>query len=377
MFYAVVCIPAMFYGLFRKLFRTIFNTKNSKHYNKIAIFQFGHFGDLIHMIPLLKNLKLNNPNSEITLITLNENSEILKIIPFIDNVIFHDHFIYARYANNQFLKFLKECLKVIKIIRHEKFDLAIDLKGHIDSLYLLYASGARMIIGFNYAGNGIFLDKRIVQRWDIRFDVYEKDRLLRLLDILGYSIIDPGFNSIDNKQKHDEDKNIHMIGIFPGAPQRQRRWPAQKYAELADAIIENNLGDPIILGGEKDAVVVNNVVSFMKKTAKVWIGNDIIELVGKISQCNCFISNDTGPMHLAVALGVRTVALFSSGNYKKWGSPKPNMIIRVKVACSPCKLQGNICGCPHINCMETISIEEVMNVISCLPFSDIVKKSKK
>lgn len=341
-------------GFCKKMFKIL--TGNSRNiYAKVVIFQLGHLGDMVHLVPLIRNLKQNNPGSHITLITNQGNTEIAGLIPWIDQIITFNDILFSR-TNNSFLQFVKALFNLLKKINACKFDLGIDLRGHINALYILYLSNIKQKIGFNYAGHGIFLDKYL----PMNQSSYEKDRLLMLLNILNYQKFD---SDLIFPVKNLETKKVGLlkIGIFPGAPFAARRYLSPKFAYLADQIIAKKWGEVVLLGGVGDLDIVNEVVVNMKNHPIVCICDNITNLIEQILGCSCFISNDTGPMHLAVALRVPTIALFGPGNYKRWWKPQfPHIALRANVECSPCKLEGDRCSFPKTNCMSRIKVDDIL-----------------
>ncbi len=364
LFYLILVIPSIVIVLFRWVFR--FNHRRhtkSYHIQNIAVFQLGHLGDFIHTIPLLRNLKRNFQTATITMIGGEWNQDLAKAYPYIDHYIVFNNWLWDRRGNRSFLRFLFSFFFLIHTINKNKFDLGIELKGHINSIYLLYASNIKMIVGFNYRNHGIFLDEKI----PLDQILYEKDRLLSILPCCGAKTVDNHFEFTisENKQKEAEDfltrtfKNINkpIISLFPGAPYAPKRWPAKKYAALIDKIIENDLGIPIIIGGNADRETIKHVRSFIQNSVVCWIGNDIQLIAAYIEKSNIFIGNDTGPMHIAIALNIPTIAFFSSAIYNRWAPQPPHIVLRSDVSCSPCNLESDVCKFPQINCIDHISVE--------------------
>jgi len=362
LFYSLICGPALIKAALRR-------SAPSKR-ESFIIFQLGHLGDLILSEPFLRNLRKNNEGKKITLVVGPWNRILAESIPWIDDVLIFDNYLYSRNSKLSFFSFLKQLIKFLRKVNRAKYDVGIDLRGHINSLYLLYLSNIKELIGFSYAKQGLFLDKKI----PFRDDVYESDRLLSLFPLLGYKIHDSEIKfDLDeadlNKAKtylkqSGVEPNEKLIMVFPGAPYLPRRWPINNFALLLDTITEKGLGRPIVVGGKKDQAVVKSVIAAAKHPPAFWVDNDLMMLAALISLADVFISNDTGPMHLAVALSKPTIALFGPGNYQRW-APKQgqNISIKAQVDCSPCKLTGDVCANPTINCMEKIALSEVMQAM--------------
>jgi len=368
LFYLLICLPALIGGLFHKIYSLTKKNKKDK-YNNVIVFQLGHLGDLVLTEPLLRNLKENNNAGKVTLVVGSWNHDLAKNIPAVDEVLIFDSLLYRRRDKSSFANFLKDLFVFLSKVYAAKYDLGIDLRGHINSLYLLYLSNIKNIIGFNYVGHGIFLQhKRKLDE-----TLYEKDRLLSMLDLIKYKLLNSELKynlseekcvkATDYLKSQGYDSKDKLIAVFPGAPYNPRRWPAESYALLADKIIDEKIGQVIILGGIQDKPSVKKMTSCMKNRPIQWIGNDINMLAGLIKKCNAFVGNDTGPMHLAVALDIPTIALFGPGKYKRWAPKPPHIFIRADVSCSPCDLNNDICTHPKVKCMDEIKVDDVKNAL--------------
>ncbi|MBF0274942.1 MAG: glycosyltransferase family 9 protein [Nitrospinae bacterium] len=367
-FYFVLCLPALIKGFLRKLTNPK-KIPNPKELKKILFFQMGHFGDIILSEPLLRNLKQNNPASEITVITGEWNKELISKNPDIDHIIIYNNYLLNRDNKTSIFSFIKESFLLVKEINRYSFDLGIDVRGHINSLFILYLAKVKLIIGANYCGHGLFLDKSL----KLRNDLYEKERLLELLSLVNIPIKDSSLNfPLSDKARNQAEiylakhallKNSSLIALFPGASFTPKRWPEKSFAELANLIIQNKLGKIVLLGGKDDKDVVDRTNTLINGDVISWIGEgkngDIDMLAGLLSKCNALVANDTGPTHLATALNVKSTVLFGPTNAQRWADKERNIIIDVKAECSPCALVSNNCPLSKNNCIEGISVEEV------------------
>lgn len=156
------------------------------------------------------------------------------------------------------------------------------------------------------------------------------------------------------------------IGLNPGATYGSaKRWYPKEFAKVAD-ILSNEYGyDIVIFGGPnekeiakeiEDNLHIKNFINLAGKTS-------IKELVEKIGGLSGFITNDSGPMHIAAAYGVPTVAIFGPTDYKEtsqWMNEK-GTIISKNLECSPC--MKRVCPLKHHNCMKEITAEDVISTI--------------
>jgi ADP-heptose:LPS heptosyltransferase len=363
-FYLVFIFPSMGIVFCKRLIR--FKQRDvcfPQQIRNIAVFQLGHLGDFIHTIPLLRNLKLNFQSVTITMIGGEWNRELAKDVSYIDHYIVFNNWLWDRMEHRSFIRFLLNFVFIVDSINKKKFDIGIELKGHINSIYLLYASNIRRTVGFNYKNHGVLLDYRI----PIDNFLYEKDRLLSILPAFGAKIVNNHFEFIISQEKEKRAADFllknsinsekPLISIFPGASYAPKRWPAEKYASLVEKIIENNIGNPLLIGGVFDKNTIALVKDFTRRSVLDWIGNDVHLMAALINRSKVFIGNDTGPLHIAVALNIPSISFFSSGNINRWGPKPPHVVLRADVPCSPCDLESDECKCPQVHCIDYISVE--------------------
>jgi len=164
------------------------------------------------------------------------------------------------------------------------------------------------------------------------------------------------------------------LGINPGASYGSaKRWYPESFAKVAmelsgsyDIVIFGGPGEEDIAGDIEDAIRKAGVESVENLAGKTTIP----ELISKIAGLSWFVTNDSGPMHVAAAYKVPTVALFGPTKYKEtsqWHNPH-GYIVRKEMECSPCMKRS--CPLKHHNCMKLITPEEVVDIIE----RDEVKK---
>ncbi len=150
-----------------------------------------------------------------------------------------------------------------------------------------------------------------------------------------------------------------VVGINPGAYYGPaKRWFTDRYARLADLLAEAGV-HVVILGASSDLQTTDEILSYAKSTPHVLTGRmDLPCLLGVLGLCNLVITNDSGPMHLAAALGTPQIALFGSTDEVATGPFSDRArVLHKHVECSPCLLRE----CPlDLNCFDRIEVEEVL-----------------
>ena len=156
------------------------------------------------------------------------------------------------------------------------------------------------------------------------------------------------------------DTGRPLIALNPGASfGPAKRWFPERYAVLADRLVREADAEVLLLGSSSEATIAQEISTQMSQDAHNLVGRtDLSSLIGIISRCQLMVGNDSGPMHLAAALGIPQVAVFGSTDEKATGPYNPRAVVLHKhVECSPCLLRE----CPiDLRCFDRIEVEEVM-----------------
>jgi heptosyltransferase-2 len=159
--------------------------------------------------------------------------------------------------------------------------------------------------------------------------------------------------------------NGPWIGLFPGARHRTKRWPTRHLAALADRCCKAGLR-VAVLGGDDEEMLVEAVLLLMKfGPALPLIGGSLGLLAGLIRQCALVVSPDSGPAHMAAALGVPVAVMFGPTSPERWAPLSQDCrVVRVDLPCSPCSNHGTeTCPVGTCECMENLEPEAVFEAI--------------
>ncbi|MCM8787047.1 MAG: glycosyltransferase family 9 protein [Candidatus Omnitrophica bacterium] len=340
-------------------------------YKKILVINLGGIGDILLSQPALRALKKNFFDAELNFLSVRRVFELLKnpTYGFIDRVFLFEPNSF-NIANNLFTLF---CL------RKEKFDLAINMrtlvskKGARNIKMLLEILSAKKTVGRDTEGRGYFFDIKI-QETDKGL-YYERDYDIMTVEALGVSVEDKNiYFKIDKEDTFYVEKILKdfkansdkpLIGFHIGG-MPSRRWPIENVAKVLDAISKIDCIF-VVTGSKKEAFLAKKLknltkVNFVDLTGKLTIG----QLASLIKKFKVFISNDTGPMHLAAVLKVPLVAIFGPGDLTRY-NPKviweEAVILEGGYSCSPC----NKFFCSSKECLYKISseklVEEVLKIL--------------
>ncbi len=324
---------------------------------KILVIKPSSLGDVVHSLPFLNVLRERFPKAEIHWVIARGFEDLLEGHPMIKKlwIINKDDWKMI----NSVRTTIKELRVLFGSLRNEKFDLVIDLQGLLRSGMLSRATGSPVRVGFKEAreGSRLFYTHKITGGKER----HAVDRYLEIARFLGCDISDikfpfPLFFSSQFSVLSSQLPREYAV-IVPGARWVTKRWPPERFGEVASTLPIKFL----VIGTKSDSDIANRVVSSSRGHAVSVAGKtDIKELIGIIRTARFVLSNDSGPMHIAAALGVPVYAIFGPTNPLRTGPyGKSHVIFRKGLGCSPCYKKQ----CKNIRCMELISVKEIADVI--------------
>lgn len=325
-------------------------------HKKILIIKPSSLGDIVHSLPVLYVLHRCFPRAAIHWLVAKGLEGILEGNPMLAKlwVIHKDEW----KKISKFHSTVAELGKLFRSLKAERFDCAIDLQGLFRSGLITKATGASMRIGFEEAreGSAIFYTHRVAGGRD----VHAVDRYLKIAAYLGCDVSEVRFPFLSFACGVKEELPVTgEYGVMvPGARKPVNRWPAERFGELAARLPLKT----IVVGSRGDRALADEVVRMSEGKALSMAGRtDLKGLVSVIKNARFMVSNDTGPMHIAAALGVPVFALFGPANPARTGPyGSGHTIIRKEISCSPCYKRS----CKSALCMDMIKVDEVAAVIS-------------
>ncbi len=337
---------------------------------KILLIKILGTGNLVIALPSIRAIRKRFPKSKITLLTGTASKTIIEKEPSLDSFIFLDW-------EESVLKAIVSVIKLFFKVRKEKFDLVIDFEQFLRfSSIVAVLSGAKRRIGFDTKNQGkTFLYTKKVKYNNNQHTSKTFGDIAKAVDAkVNYKnrriFLTSNELDIANKfiSKNKANKKI-LIGMHPGCGGnvQGRRWPQKKFAKLADRLIDEYSAIVFFTGSKKESALVNSILKKMENSAIDTTGNyDLFKLTAIISKCNLFVSNDTCPLHIAIAMNIPTVAFFGPNTPKLYGPLGKNHLVFYKnLKCSPCMTNFNEkrTYCKHFRCIREIPVEEVFNRI--------------
>ena len=337
-------------------------------------------GDLLQTTPLMAGFKEANPDVRITLLINSSFIDICKGIPFIDDLIVFDMRGYRERLLKKEYSLVENYRLIeglIKQINEKEYDLAMNLTHSSISAIITSLVRVKEIRGFTIDCEGHRIIKHpwlkyffnVIPNRDYNpfhlVDMYLKSGgVLPKRKGLIYEI------SGEDEKKSEKlltenriSKNDILVGIHLGASKSDKTWPVSSFAALADMITEE-LGAKILLFGspseadlgiEFDMLVKSRPVNFIGKT-------DIGELSALLKRCSLLISNDTGPLHLATAVGTKVIDIFTANVHFLETGPygDGHYVIQADLPCVPCAFNVQ---CNNMVCKDIIKPRVVFEVV--------------
>ncbi|MBN2251895.1 MAG: glycosyltransferase family 9 protein [Candidatus Altiarchaeota archaeon] len=344
-------------------------------------------GDSLFLSPLFRILKKNLPDKHVAVTATSTNRELFLNNPHVDEIIFlkdlakigergrsriHKAFIYARLLAGLIIR-----------LRREKFDLCFVGVPNFSILQIVpFLSGIRYSVGYEYPGmyfsflltrKGPFHDQTTPQGRSRHYI----ESVLDLLRFAGLDVMEED-KVVEKVLTHEElrkadailmDNGVAVgravVSIQAGAKWRSKCWPRERFARLGKELVEKCGVDVVLLGSPGEHGLNDEINRLAGGCLINLSGNlSLTEIAGILKRSALIVGNDSGLMHLASAVGTKTVVLYGStdpGHSKPLGLAESVQVLENDF-CEPCTV--NKANCPHnYKCMDAISVETVLSII--------------
>jgi len=325
--------------------------------HKVLFFKPGAIGDLLHTLPALKALRKKFPSAHITVVVSPGLESLIQGSPVADRVQVFDK---SKSATR-----LKDIINFGVRIREEHYDLFIDMQPSVRSMVLRRLSGVRHVL--------VYRKQRKDRTGDRRLHAAENflETLLPLgiegsVDSIELPISPDALQHIDRflaERGIDNNRPLVALNCSVGSARPARNWFPERFAAVADRLIEELGAQVIFVGGNEDRKLVLSVMAIMKHKAMSAAGElSIADSAALLSRCKCLVSSDTGPLHLATAVQTPVVGLFGSTDPARTGPiGKGHQVIRRGRSCVPCEEKH--CPLGTRACMADITVDEVCKAV--------------
>lgn len=330
-------------------------------------------GDAVLCVPALMDLREYCAQSNVTILARPSIAELLRGHAGVDDVLVYDY-----QGEHHGLLGL---LKLIRLVKKKRFDCAVLFQNAFEAAVIAFLAGIASRIGYATDGRGWFLTQPVSLAGTIALHHTQYyQRLVQAMTHVSSKVHVPQLvltpkEHITCKESFPamfQSPGMMVIGINPGSVYGSaKRWLPERFAEVGDQLVDvltrTVPGCPlvrcVIVGGKGEEDIGSDIARRMRHQPIVLSGKTTIrELMGVLTRCAVLVTNDTGPMHMAQALGVPVVAIFGSTD-PQTTSPSGSLqdVVRAPhVRCSPCLLRA--CPIDH-RCMTRISVDQVVQVV--------------
>jgi heptosyltransferase-2 len=331
---------------------------------RILVIQTAFLGDVVLTLPLVEALHTCFPGGHLTMLTTPTNAPLVEVQPGVDAV--------ATYDKRGVQKGVRGMWAVARWVRAQGYDIVVSPHRSIRSAVLAAYSGSPQRIGFTQWGT----------RWAYTATVprplaaHEAERNVRLLQALqpAQALASPRLRlRIAPEARRQADQfytaagvtgKTMVVGIIPGSQWGTKRWPAERFAALVERVTARANTRCILFGAPAERAIAEAITARYRGPVLNLIGQTSLRaLPAYMDRCSIVVSNDTGPMHIAAALGKPVVALYgpttTALGFTPYGVPWEEM--SVTLPCRPCNAHGpHRCPLAHWHCMLDLSVDQVV-----------------
>jgi heptosyltransferase-1 len=344
---------------------------SSHAYERILIVKLSAIGDIIHTLPAVAALRRAYPEAWLAWMVERAGASLLRGNPDLDELITVDT--HAWRAN--WWMGLRHAWYVTRHLRRAGFDLCIDFQGLLKSALFAYVSGAPQRLGFPRQMRREPLSTVFTNLHGPMVDpsMHVVDQLVELLKPIGVATTERRFTiPLTEADEHFAERvwrelglrsDVPVVVLYPGAAWETKRWGELNFARLNDALIRRFQVRTLLTWGPGEEPLVQRVVRATAYTPAIAPATTLLQLAAVMARCQAFVGGDTGPLHLAAAVGTPTVALFGPSNPTRNGPYGPgHRVLQHKLPCSNCYQRT----CEHWECLPGIEVDTVVNAVGSL-----------
>ena len=336
---------------------------NENQIKRIVVRGTNWVGDAVMGVPALRRLRQVFPNAHISLVVRPWAEGLFADAEFIDALIAYER------------KSWTSVLEQARLWREQNFDLAVLFQNAFEAALIPFLARVPWRIGYATEGRKILLSHALAlpARRSSQHEIFYYLNIVREIErLLGHAPaadVAPAYSlkvseprqlsAIDKLVGFGANKERITVALCPGSiNSRAKRWPAERYAQLADRLIKEQGADVLLIGSEGERDVATQVKQHMKHEPLNLTGKTTLaETMAILSIVDLVVTNDTGPAHIASSLGRPTLVVFGPTNPLTTRPYAPSAeIIREPPDCAPCMLRD--CPIDH-RCMTAISVEQV------------------
>ena len=361
----------------------------SRDFRRILLIKLSALGDVVHTIPVLHKLRRRYPAAQIDWLVSSPLAELIRPHPAVNGVI---EFVREEWSTPYRAAPFISSARLAAKLRGSEYDLALDLQGQLRSALLAFATGAPVRIGFGkpradvwkastrtlpeearkHAWQGAREGSWLAYTHHIplpTLDVHAVDRYLNVAPLLNlddgpadfsFPIPPEAAARIEARMRDNNVGGADVVAMAPGTIWETKHWGGDKFAAVARHFLQKGFA-VVLIGTRRERAVCAEVARLAPGAVNLAGETTLGELAALIRRAAICVSNDTGPMHLAVALDRPVVSIFGPTD-PLWAGPyrHADAVVRAGVSCSPCYLRElSRCAYDQI-CMQNVSAAAVI-----------------
>ncbi|MBV9691224.1 MAG: lipopolysaccharide heptosyltransferase II [Ktedonobacteraceae bacterium] len=322
--------------------------------------------------PLLAVIRHNYPTAAIAYVASTWSKVVPEHHPAVDMVIDCGTVgLHARYS-------LADYVKLVMVLRKQHFDLAFVLDRSPLLTLLPWLAGVPRRVGLDSQGRGFSLTDRVPVSSSPAHLEHQADSYLRLARALDLAVEQPHMRFEPTEQERRVATPAYgsfcpRVAVFPGGGSNPgmeltaKRWPLERYKAVINKLIQQMHAQVVLLGGPDDVSLVQSLLDGLEMPEEALLNlagkTSFGQMAAQLAQCALFIGNDSGPMHLAVAVNIPVIAIFGPTSPREYG-PYPlndpqHIALWHHPTGQPCFFLGKMRSCTHCTCMQTVTVDEV------------------
>jgi heptosyltransferase-3 len=337
---------------------------NDETYRNVLIVRTDRIGDVVLTLPMIPVIRAHSPSCRISMLLRPYTSELIAGTAGLDRILHYDE----GESQKGFWKMLGE-------LREQRFDLVVVSHPKFRIALLLFFAGIPKRIGSGYRWYSFLFNLRVFEHRKTA-EKHEAEYNISLLRAVGIDAHEvPKISlTISDAARAKAAAELRSVGIseserfvvlHPGSGGSARDWSPQRFGDLAKRLVDEGI-KVVVSGDQKERSLVEAVVERSQDTAKALVGRfNLKELAAFLSLSKAFVSNSTGPLHIAAAVGTPVVAMYPpirECSPKRWGplTDKKVVFSADNALCPRCK--GG--PCEGNDCMDQITVEDVLSAVS-------------
>ena len=357
---------------------------------RILVLKLDHIGDFITALPAIRRLRHHFPRATIHVLAAGGARSFAAAETCLDGFIEFEFFHARSGLGQKDLTDADYSALRARLVPYD-FDLAIDLRKHPDTREVLRHVPARFLAGYDQMGQFTFLD--VALEWEGDKHLYRKrshvtDDLINLVEAVGTAVAEdrtglisphwpapalPGFLEDDARALFAKP----VVAVHPGVGTVMRQWPAEHFANLVDLLVERDGVNVVLIGGPDEVELAGQVLdSIARRDAVVSLAGktSLSGLTELLACCALYVGNNSGPKHIAAAIGVPTIGVHSGVIDSAEWAPigKRAMALRRNMSCGPCYL-ARLEDCPrNLACLRELEPVSVWHACRTLLAGGVV-----